>query len=209
MPNQYESDVVRFFRRKGASGFTEPITFLGAEQRFVNSLRNSGTNNLEEQYILGTDTYTEVYTDEHENIIVEKSFHINSNDTPSNYYKVKTTVYKEGTEPGRDFYFSGNQLLIPDNINKIIFGNGTIQYPDLDTLYGVDNSIFNFNDDEFLIYLSDYITVRTDELFFIINNGATVKPVLTKTIYKKYEKDENDNVKIIYKEDITNHLISS
>lgn len=202
--NEYTADVVRYFRRKGMSGFTEPITFLGSEQRYVTALRNSGVNNLEEQYILGTDTYTEVYTDKDDNIIVEKSFHINSNNNSvyTDYYKVKTTVYKDNIQD-KDFYFNGDTMMMPDDINTIIFGNGSVSYPDLDTLYGIDSSIFNFNGDTFSVYPSNFITVRKDELFFITNNGATIKPVLTKTISKKYIRD---GAKVVFKEDIVNHL---
>lgn len=207
MASEYEANVVRYFRKKGESGFTEPITFLGAEQRYVNSLRNSGVNNLEEQYILGTDTYTEVYSDADENIIIEKSFHVNSDDESAvynDYYMVRTTVYKD-TISDRDFYFNGDTLIMPDDINKIIFGNGSIDYPELDTLYGVDENLFEFKNDTFNIYSAEFVTVRKDELFFITNNGSTIKPVLTKTISKKYVKDGG---KIIFKEDIENHLTS-
>ena len=69
------AEVVRFFRRKSSTGYDSP-TYLGAEQRFVGALRNSGVNNLEEQYILGTDTYTEKYTDSDGNSVVEVSYHI-------------------------------------------------------------------------------------------------------------------------------------
>lgn len=202
--NEYTADVVRYFRRKGTSGFTEPITFLGSEQRYVTALRNSGVNNLEEQYILGTDTYTEVYTDKDDNIIVEKSFHVNSNSNSvyTDYYKVKTTVYKDNIQD-KDFYFNGDTMMMPDDINTIIFGNGSVSYPDLDTLYGIDSSIFSFNGDTFSVYPSNFITIRKDELFFITNNGAIIKPVLTKTISKKYIKD---GAKVVFKEDIVNHL---
>lgn len=207
MANEYEADVVRYFRRKGSTGFTEPVTFLGAEQRYVNALRNSGINNLEEQYILGTDTYTEVYSDENENIIIEKSFHVNSDDESaiySDYYKVKTTVYKDNIAD-RDFYFSGNELIMPDDINKVIFGNGSVDYPELDTLYGVDPDLFEFNEDQWEIYSDEFAIVRKDELFFITDSGATIKPVLTKTISKRYIKDGG---KVVFREDIENHLKS-
>ena len=206
MASEYEADVVRYFRRKGNTGFDEPITFLGAEQRYVNALRNSSINNLEEQYVLGTDTYTEVYTDEDDNIVVEKSFHVNSDADPaiySDYYKVVTTVYKD-TISDKDFYFSGNELIMPDDINKIIFGNGSVEYPELDTLYGVDPNLFDFTGSTWDIYPSEFMIVRKDELFFITDSGAIIKPVLTKTISKKYIKD---GAKVVFREDIENHLV--
>lgn len=205
MANEYASDVVRYFRKKISNGF-EGVTYLGAEQRYVNALRNSGDNNLEEQYLLGTDTYTEVYEDENENIIVEKSFHINSdeaNPVYTDYYKIKTTVYKDSIED-KEFYFNNDQLIMPDDINKVIFGNGSVDYPDLNALYGVNSSIFSFRNNTFNIYPTEFATVRKDELFFVTNNGNTVTPVLTKTISKKYIQEGN---KVVFKEDIENHLV--
>ena len=203
----YETDVVRYFRRKGSTGFDEPVTYLGAEQRFVNALRNSNDNNLEEQYLLGTDTYTEVYEDIDGNIIIEKSFHANSNDPAfvyTDYYKVITTVYKDNIED-RDFYFDSNKVIMPDDVNKVIFGNGSVDYPDLNTLYGVDGDIFEFVNSKMNIYSDEFVTVRKDELVFITNNGATIKPVLTKTIKRKAVRGNGG--KVVYQEDIQNHLI--
>ena len=207
MANNYEANVVRYFKQKGETGY-EPITFLGSEQRYITPLRNSGINNLEEQFVLGTDTYTEVYEDADGNIIVEKSFHVNSDLEPAvynNYYKVKTTVYKESITE-KEFYFDGAQLVMLEDINKIIFGNGSVDYPDLDTLYGVDDSLFNFNNEELDIYAANFMIVRKDELVFVTDNGATEKPVLTKTISKKYIN--GDVEKVAYREDIQNFLIS-
>ena len=207
MPNIYADDVVRYFRRKGATGYTEPITYIGAEQRNVTALRNSGVNNLEEQWILGTDSYTEVTEDANGNIIIEKSFHVNDptpGAVPTDYYKLVTTVYKDGLA-NRDFYFDGDEIKMPDDINKVIFGDGSLSYPDLNTLYGVDWNTFSFVTDTVNIYPANFVTVRTDELYFITNSGATVTPVLTKTVQKKYVKD-GANSKVIYKEDVVNHI---
>ena len=67
------NDVIKYLRRKSSSGTFEPISWIGAEQRFVSALRNSGVNNLEEQYIIGTETYTVEYQDENQNDIIEKN----------------------------------------------------------------------------------------------------------------------------------------
>ena len=207
--NDYTKTVTRYFRRKNANGFEEAPVRIGAEQRYVTSLRNSSNNNLEEQYLLGTDSYTEVYQDQDENIIVEKSFHINSDDPSfvySDYYKIVTTVYKDAIED-RSFYFDGDQLIMPNDINKVIFGDGSESYPDLTAMYGVDKSMFRFSEDSFEIYPSEDLTVRKDELFFIKNGGNDVIPVLTKTISKRVIQDPSGNDRIVYKEDIENHLI--
>ena len=207
MPNIYADDVVRYFRRKGSTGFTEPITYLGAEQRNVTALRNSGVNNLEEQNILGSDSYTEISEDAYGNMIIEKSFHIND-PTPgaiaTDYYKLVTTVYKNGVA-NADFYFDGDIFKMPDDINRVIFGDGSLMYPDVNTVYGVDWNTFDFVNDTINVYPANFVTVREEELYFITNNGANVIHVLSKTIQKKYVKD-GANSKVIYKEDVVNHI---
>ena len=210
MPNIYGTDVVRYFRKKGDSGFTEPPTYLGAEQRYVNALRNSGINNLEEQYILGTCTYTEMYTDSEENEIIEKSFHVNSNDSSpvyNNYYKLVSTIYKDPIVTGEDFYFDEDMLMLPDDPSKIVFGDGSLDYPDLDTLYGVDSNIFDFENNTFNIRSAEFSILRRDQLFFITDNGATATPVLTKITSKRVIRDAGID-KTVFKEDIQNHLVA-
>lgn len=204
MPNIYADDVVRYFRRKSSSGFDEPITWLGAEQRNITALRNSGANNLEEQSLLGTDAYTELYEDINGNVIVEKYFHVNNNQTYTDYYKLISTVYKEAIS-NRDVYFDGSEIVLPDDANKVIFGNGSLDYPDLNSLYGVDSDVFSFVEESIHIYPSDYQIIRQDQLFFITNNGNTVTPVATKLLMKKYMQDSGVD-KIVFKEDIINHL---
>ena len=57
--NVNPDQVIRYLREKDANGaFQNYITWIGAEQRYVNSMRQSNVNNLEEQLIIGTDTYT-------------------------------------------------------------------------------------------------------------------------------------------------------
>ena len=93
MATGHEAEVIRYLRRKSSSGFESP-TYLGAEQRFVGALRNSSVNNLEEQYILGTDTYIETYVDAQGNKIVETSYHINDAiHSLTDYYKIISTTY--------------------------------------------------------------------------------------------------------------------
>ena len=203
MANEYENDVVRFFRRKARDGY-EGITFIGAEQRYVNSLRNSGVNNLEEQYLFGTDTYTEIYIDSDGNTVTEKSFHVNSDDSSfiyDNYYKIVITDYKK---PQTKFYFDEETFIIPDDRDTIVFGDGSADYPSLTTVYGVDSNIFNFNEDSFEVYIPEYTKIRQEKLLFVTNNGTLEKPVLTKIISKKHTKTG----KAIYKEDIINHIAS-
>ena len=109
MATGHEAEVIRYLKRKSSSGFESP-TYLGAEQRFVGALRNSNVNNLEEQYILGTDTYSETYVDEHGNKIVETSYHINDTiHSLTDYYKIISTTYTNGIV-NEDFFFDNNNL---------------------------------------------------------------------------------------------------
>lgn len=207
MANEFESDVIRYLRQKTDSGY-EGLTFLGAEQRYVNALRNSGVNNLEEQYLLGTDTYTEIYTDADGNEITEKSFHVNSDDPSfvyNNYYKLVITDYKTPEGHGK-FYFDGDTFIMPDDPSLVAFGDGSVSYPSLVTLYGVDDTIIDFTfDGAFRIYDSDFIAIRKEELLFVTDGGSTEKPVLTKTVSKSYTKD---GTRVVYREDIKNYLVS-
>ena len=202
MANQYVNDVVRYFKRKTATGYEDPVYF-GAEQRFITGLRNSGVNNLEEQFLLGTDTYTETYYDNDGNTIIEKSFHINDNSNYDNYYKIKTIIYKEGGSVDASFYFDGNELVMPNDSNKILFGDGSITYPSLETLYAIDTESFDFNNDSFNIFITDFTTLQKDELYFVSNGTETL--ILTKITSKRFVKDGH---KMAVKESITNHINS-
>ena len=206
------AEVVRFFRRKSSTGYDSP-TYLGAEQRFVGALRNSGVNNLEEQYILGTDTYTEKYTDSDGNSVVEVSYHINdSAHSSSNYYKMISITYKDGTR-NQDFFFDDGTIHFPNEPDEVIFGDsGTALYPDEDTLYGnigtdpsaippkkIETLIIDNND--LKIHPSSYTIIKKDELHFI--SGTTDILVLEKLTGKKYL---DDGAREVILESIINHI---
>ena len=61
--SKYKAEVVRYLRKKTNGGYTEAPTYLGSEQKFVGALRNSNDNNLEEQFLLGTDCLTTEWED--------------------------------------------------------------------------------------------------------------------------------------------------
>ena len=118
MATGYEAEVIRYLRRKSSSGFESP-TYLGAEQRFVSALRNSSVNNLEEQYILGTDTYSETYVDEYGNKIVETSYHINdAMHSVTDYYKIISTTYSNGII-NEDFFFDNDNYNMQKYLPKL------------------------------------------------------------------------------------------
>ena len=200
MATGHEAEVIRYLRRKSSSGFESP-TYLGAEQRFVGALRNSSVNNLEEQYILGTDTYSEAYTDEQGNKIVETSYHINdAMHSVTDYYKIISITYSNGTI-NKDFFFDNNSLKLPNDSQVVLFGDGSISHPNENELYGESNKAIDNN--EMKIYPSSYTTIKKEELHYISNNGATDLLVLTKITSKKYE---NDGKREIIRESITNHI---
>ena len=200
MATGHEAEVIRYLRRKSSSGFESP-TYLGAEQRFVSALRNSSVNNLEEQYILGTDTYSETYVDEQGNKIVETSYHINNTmHSVTDYYKIISTTYTNGII-NEDFFFDNDSLKLPND--SVLFGDGSTSHPNENELYGESNKIFAIDNSEMKIYPSSYTTIKKEELHYISNNGATDLLVLTKIIGKRYE---DDGKREIIRESITNHI---
>ena len=203
MANTHTAEVVRFIRQKSENGFDAPITYLGAEQRFVGALRNSNINNLEEQYILGTDTITETYTDEDGNTIIEKSYHTISGGR-TNYYKVKTIIYKDGVV-NQDFFFDEDILKLPNDPNENVFGDGSEDFPNINEIYFVNADTFRLKEDGNIdIYPSTFTTIREDKLYYITNNGQDELLVLTKTTGRKYL---DDGAREVIRESIENHLI--
>ena len=195
----YTSEVMKYIRRKTSTGFDEPVTYLGAEQRFVGGLRNSNVNNLEEQYVSGTDTITEIYKDADDNTIIEKSFHVDG--STSDYYKLVTTKYTGVA--GSQFYFSGVEFVMPNDPTIDAFGDGSPDFPDTETLYLVDGNTFEFDEEILKIQPTNFDLIQKDELYFIKDNGNTELHVLTKLTGRKYT--ENGHREII-KESITNYL---
>lgn len=203
----YTAEVIKYLRRKSSDGFTEPVTYLGAEQRFVGALRNSGINNLEEQYIFGTDTYTETYTDEDGNQVEEKSYHINDKThSLTDYYKLITKTC-QGSEKNEDFFFDGNQVKLPNDSSEVIFGVETSEtYSDIHEVYCVNEKTFIEDSGILKILPSSYTTIKTEDLYYITNNGSTEIHVLGKVVDRKYTDEGSREV---IRESITNYLAES
>lgn len=201
----YTAEVVRYLRRKNDGGFDAP-TYLGAEQRFVGALRNSSINNLEEQYILGTDTYTETYTDADGNEVVEKSYHINdAAHSLTGYYKLVTKNYKNGIM-NEDFFFDGNQMKLPNDTSEVIFGDGEELYPDIHEVYCVNETTFIEDGDILKVFPSSYTVIRTEDLYYITSNGTSTVHVLGKIVGRKYV---DDGKREVVRESITNYLTTT
>ena len=182
------SEVLRYLRQKDSTGLSGPITWLGSEQRFVGGLRNSNVNNLEEQYVLGTDTYTITYKDSDGNDIIEKNFCITGLDLEGaiDYYKLVTTIYNEGSIHNEDYYFDQDVLIFSNIVNDVAFGDG-ISYPNIDSIYFLNNDTFKFENNSILnIYPTTFSVIQKDELFYIQSNGNEL-PVLIKTTGIRYD----------------------
>lgn len=174
----YTDKVLRYLRRKNPSGF-DAISWLGAEQRFVTPIRNSKLNNLEEQVIFGTDTYTVTWEDNDGNQIIEKSY-CNTSTDPSattEYYKVKTKIYKDPQTGNQDIRFDGETFKI--DLNGIfLYGDGSGTYPDLKALYINDNNIATFKNTSLVVTPTTTAPIREDELYFVKDGVDTL--ILTK-----------------------------
>lgn len=204
MADTYTSDVIKYIRQKSSNGFDQSPVYLGAEQRYVGALRNSGINNLEEQYILGTDTYTEKYYDDNKNLIIERSYHINDAiHASTDYYKLILTLYRIEGVQNPDYFYDKDQVNFPNDETEVMIGDGSGQYLEKDAIYGIDENTFSADNDVWLIHpTSAYVVVRREELHYISNNGADDLLVTTKVTEKKY----GENGKTIIRESVTNHL---
>lgn len=111
-------EVITQVKQKSEDGssYSSPI-YLGAEQRFITSLRASHNDNLEEQSILGVDCVTTEEWDGTTHIIT-KEFHDGNQST--NYYKLKIYIYNENV----DTYINGNAIIF-SNYDNVISNNFT------------------------------------------------------------------------------------
>lgn len=195
MAGTYTGEVIKYFRRKDSTGGFEPISWIGSEQRFVSALRNSNINNLEEQFVLGTDSYTITYDDNDGNHVIEKSFCITDFDDTTGdtdiadrteYYKVISTFYRSPDEH-TDYRFDGNAVVFSNRFNDVAFGDGST-YPDTDSLYLLDSDTFKWGDDSLRIDPICYYDSQKDELYFI-KQGEPDLLVLTKFTTRKVGRD--------------------
>lgn len=142
MADTHAFDVVKYLRQKSSNGFDQAPIHLGAEQRFIGALRNSGINNLEEQYILGTETFTEKYYDENKNLVIERSYHINDDDhMAEGYYKLITVLYMQDDVQDPEYYYENDQIMFPNDENAVMIGDGSGRYLDRQSVLDLDKGI--------------------------------------------------------------------
>ena len=197
------SEVIKFLRRKTITGFDEPISYLGAEQRFVGPLRNSNNNNLEEQFLIGSDCYTESYIDpDTGDTIIKKEYHTNNAVNPVNYYYIQTWIYAN-SHINMDYYFEGSALRLPYDPSVVVFGDPSDpEYSDPNTLYGLDTGVFANEGEQLTIFPKSLAVSRKDELHFIQSYGSDIL-VSTKITGEKYK---SDGITKVIVETITNNL---
>ena len=198
--------VIRYLRRKGASGF-DNVTWLGSEQRFVAPLRNSSNNNLEEQYLLGTDTYTIEYEGEDSELdpatqtivtypayITEKYYCIMPENDPldneEHYYKLITYKYKNAITPSSGYFFGEDTIYLPDKPTEVMAGDGTPEHPDIETLYCETPVVFNQYASELQIFPDYSSRIPKDELWWVGAQGTMDTLISTKKTYVKYDNSD-------------------
>lgn len=147
------AEVAKYFRKKTSSGFSESITYLGAQQRFVEALKNSNANNLEEQLLLGTDCDIESYEDNEGNFVQEKSFR--KDGALNDYYKIITTIYGDDVYD-RNYYYDENQLMVSGKQVSVDTANQEILLN--------DSNYFAFVEDQ--INITPFITHNNREFYY-------------------------------------------
>lgn len=200
-----KANVVTFLQQKTEDGYENP-TYFSVEQRFVGPIRGGSEHlhNFEEQYLLGTDTYTVESSNSDGDTIFTKSFCSEHPNTSEGFYQIVTTKYKkpkrygEG-ESGAIYHFEGDSLIIPRDGNASFVGNA---------LQCADSTIYEYSDNTLKIYPNYYMVTQTDKLYYIKSNNV-VNPsesekayVLTKdTIDRINTKEETITREIIFNEE--------
>lgn len=182
--------------------------YLGPEQKYVGALKNSNVNNLEEQYLMGVDSYTETWEDEDGNTIIETSFHKNNveHENAVDYYKLVSCIYKSGTTQDDQYYFEGNAIKFPYAPQDVLFGNSSNpDYPDEKVLYMINQDIFYLDNNDKLRIVPRYAFIlREDKLHYISENKVDTLISIKTTL--KTNIVENGIVKDIITESIVNYL---
>ena len=145
----YAKTVVTKLRRKTDGSFESPVN-IGAQQKYIGALLNSHNNNLEEQFILGTDCSEVTWTDENQVKHYTKKYYSGDVSEVSSYgyYIVFETDYE--TSRVNEFYFgTDNGIYLPDyEFSSADFVANT---SDVDSNYSLmleDNTIYSFDANE-------------------------------------------------------------
>lgn len=194
--SKYQAEVVRYLRKKTNGGYTEAPTYLGSEQKFVGALRNSNDNNLEEQFLLGTDCLTTSWEENGNSYIRKEYFVQDTGDDDSqklSSYVINTTIYGGNNVKNTDCYFTSDGLNV-DNLPDISFDSQVLKLE--------NGEIYSFSMDALKIYPNSFVIMKEDKLQFV-DNTNTLVDVLTKYTGKRYSKDGKYSY---IQEKIINHL---
>lgn len=181
--NVVENQVIKYLRKKDSdpNDFGD-ITWLGAEQRFVSPIRHSSLNNLEEQLIIGTDTYTITENDLVGNEVEEKYFCPLENATDitnaRNYYLMRSITYKNGAGQHYSFDDTTHTLVLSNYMNDSRFDD------DHQTVIFTNSgnySTFVFDENNELNIEPETIDTRQQVLYYITDgNIANPLPIISK-----------------------------
>ena len=195
--SDYNAEVIQYLKKKEKGDYTVPLVWLGFDLCFIEAIRNSSLNNLEEQLIFGTDIYVKEYLDEEQNQITETHYCKTDNvEEIPNHYVIKTTVFKEPETEGDEFIFKGNKLVASESVGVIFGDSSSSEYPDENKLYLLNSDYFQIDDENNKIKSYpdvNYITQK-NELIYIQSDMSELL-IAIKYSLERYTKD---NKKIIY-----------
>ena len=220
----YTSNVVSEAMLKTSTGFSDPIPFA-VQQRFVGALRSSSLNNLEEQYVLGTDEITTIRESEEtfpqvpgatiKFTLMNTNF---TNDlTQNSYYILESKIYDlsdivtwqtkniiptVGTDTSTAYYDAEKMIFTPGAVELETIQNTPagldVVNKALKDLMGNDFFIIFGKDatvDPNILMVSPILNVRYDVLKYKDKNGNIIE-VAEKTTTVKVEPDPDDGNKM-------------
>lgn len=182
------ADVIASLKQKQAGeGYSDPV-YIATDQRFIKPIRGCSDQikNLEEQSLIGTDTYTIEDEDGEGNKIIEKLFTKANPMGTDKYYKLRTIKYKNPSRSAGevDFHFDDttHELVLPKSGTDIQFKDTSLQCN--------SNNIFGFSGTTLGIYPNYNVTTQKDTLFFVRGEGAQTQDnilIVSKETQKRYE----------------------
>lgn len=178
-------NIVKTLRVKDAGGdFPASSSFpIGAEQRFVSAIRNSNNNNLEEQFLMGTDLISTSWQDtvDDKDVIKTRIEYRKDIQNPTDFYVLEIVDYEIDVE-SRHY---------TDERPK----DGLLGAEDIETLIINNNPLSELEE-------GSAETIQTSSLYFYKTlNDANPILVSTKTVTKQFTNNQ-----LIIKKVISNQL---
>ena len=173
MANTTEN-IITQISRKNTTGFDTPFS-IGSAAKHIASVRGTEVNNIEENFLLGSNT---IITEEDlGNGVLHTIKEFRKETTLTDYYYIDAYKYDNYSSYKR--YFQGDTLYLPDD-DTYYDGTGS-------TLIGSDLNIYSLEDDIFGMVnteapITPAIVVAT--LKYVGSNGTEIS-VAEKTTYAK------------------------